>query len=264
MMRGRGLFFAFTAAVTLVLVALGAWQWQRRAEKAAFVASIAAAAREPAKPLAAAEVWDRVTLSGRFRSDPIAYVRTSRPAPKPGERDSRGLVPVGGFGVWVMQAFEAQDACANPPCPPMIVLVNRGFLPTPPNGAIPAFETPHGAVTLTGFLRPREREGLFPPGNDPAKGRFFFRDTTQIARFLQLEDAASDSRYARFIDRQAPPDEVAPPFGMDVADLLRSIPNNHLEYALTWWSLAATNLVISALFLASARRKRRDDGASIG
>lgn len=261
-MRGRSLLFfmAFTLVGTLVLLGLGTWQWQRRAEKREFIAAIEAAAKGPPNSFARAQIWDRVTITGRFLPDRIAYVRTSRPAPKPGERDSRGRVPMSGFGVWVMQAFEPLDAGKDEYGKTYSVLVSRGFLPTLPNGAIPPFETPSGEVTLTGFLRPAEKEGVFPPHNDPAKGVFFFRDAGQIAAFLKLPNApkASDSlpAFATFIDREALPDETAPPFGVEVKDFLKAIPNNHLEYAITWWSLAATNIAVTGFFLFARRRRK--------
>jgi surfeit locus 1 family protein len=269
-MGKRVAFVVFTLVGTLVLLGLGTWQWQRRTEKREFIAAIEAAAKRPPKSFARAQVWDRVTITGRFLPDKVAYIRTSRPAPKPGERDSRGRVPVSGFGVWVMQAFEPLDAAKDEHGKTYSVLVSRGFLPTLPNGAIPPFETPSGEVTLTGFLRPGEKEGVLPPYNDPAKGVFFFRDAVEIARKLQLAGTVDDSErhlktYTHFIDREARPDESAPPFGIEARDFLKSIPNNHLEYAITWWSLAATNIAVAGFFLFARRRRKpgiaRDENA---
>ncbi|MGL5447070.1 MAG: SURF1 family protein [Rhabdaerophilum sp.] len=265
-MRGRGLiwFLAFTMIGTIVLVALGTWQWQRRADKRAFIAAIETAAKGAPKPFERAQIWDRVTITGRFLPSKIAFVRTSRPAPKPGERDSRGRVPVSGFGVWVVQAFEPRDGARDSTGTILPVLVSRGFLPTLPNGEIPSFETRTGEITLTGFLRPAEKAGLFPPQNQPDKGRYFFRDSEQMALAMQLPGAihaeAVSYLYAQFLDREAEPGESTPPFGVEVKDFLRAIPNNHLEYAITWWSLAATNLAVTGVFLTS-RRRRRDENA---
>lgn len=267
-MQGRGtlFFIAFTLVGAAILAALGTWQWNRRAEKLAFISAIEASAKGPAKPYVRAQIWDRVTITGSFLPEKIAYIRTSRAAPKPGERDSRGRVPVSGFGVWVMQAFEYRDAPKDEHGKTVPILISRGFLPTPPNGAIPPFETPQGEVTLTGFLRPAEKEATFPPYNDPAKAVFFFRDSAQIARHLGLAGSADDSEgkertYAEFIDREALAEESAPPFGVEVKDFLKAIPNNHLEYAITWWSLAATNLAVAGFFLLS-RRRRKDETES--
>lgn len=267
-MRGRSLalFIGFTLIGTAVLLALGGWQWQRRTEKRAFIARIAEAAAQVPKPLHEARIWDRVTVSGRFDPRRSVFIRTSRPAPKPGERDSRGQVPVSGFGVMVISLFHA-EFCDTDACSPREILINRGFLPTPPSGEIPALSVPSGRVTLTGFLRPSEREGLFPPHNDPSKGVYFFRTTEQIARSFSVGRMLPDGKLAHpalmfmaSVDVQAEVHENASPYGIDAADMLRSIPNNHLEYAITWWSLAATNVVVAVFFLASKRR-RRDENA---
>jgi surfeit locus 1 family protein len=271
MMRGRGLtlFLAFTLVGTIILVMLGSWQWNRRAEKRAFIARIAEAAAQAPKPLHEAKLWDRVTISGRFEPRANVFIRTSRPAPKPGERDSRGRVPASGFGVMVIALFHA-EFCDTQACWPRPVLVNRGFLPTPPSGEIPPLATPEGRTTLTGFLRPSEREGLFPPHNDPGKGVYFFRTTEQIARSLHVGGLLPETiqhpalNFAASIDVQAEADETAPPFGIDVPDLLKSIPDNHLEYAITWWSLALTNLVVAAFFIRASRRRRDENAVTDG
>lgn len=257
-MRGArtGLFVAAVLIATAILVTLGFWQWQRRSEKAAFIAAIEAAAVAAPRSIGEARPWDRVALTGRYHPEKVAYVRSSRPAPKPGERDLRGNVPVSGFGVWVLQAFET-ERCTGGSCVAEFVLVSRGFLPTPPNGAIPPYGTPTGPVTITGFLRPSERAGWFPPQNDPERGVFFFRTSGEIATYLRLGDRVAGQTPAAlssFIDRQAEPGESAPPFGVEAAEFLRAIPNNHLHYAITWWSLAATNLVVAGLFLVSRRK----------
>ncbi len=226
-MRGRGLLFflAFTIIGSMVLVSLGAWQWQRRSEKRAFIAQIAEAASKSARPLSESRLWERASVTGRYRPEKTAYIRTSRPAPKPGERDRFGRVPVSGFGVQVITAFNT-EFCEAGACRPAVILVNRGFLPTPPSGAIPPIETPMGLVTLTGFLRPGEREGLFPPHNDPAKGTFFFRSTPDIARYLALVPQGEHPAlaFAASFDREAEGAESQPPYGMDVPDMLKSIP----------------------------------------
>lgn len=265
-MRGRGplFFLAFTLIGSVVLASLGAWQWQRRSEKRAFIATIAEAATRAAKPLGEAALWERVSLTGRYRPEKIAYIRTSRPAPKPGERDRFGRVPASGFGVQVITAFNT-EFCESGTCRPAVILVQRGFLPTPPSGAIPVIETPPGLVTLTGFLRPGEREGVFPPYNDPANGTFFFRSTHDIARFLGLAPQGGHPAlaFAAMVDRDAENTESQPPYGLHVPDLLKSIPDNHLEYAITWWSLALTNLTVAGIFLFGQRRKR-DEKAVTG
>ena len=256
-------FIGFIAAITLFQAGLGFWQWNRRAEKRDFLAAIEKAAQGAPKPFHEAQLWERVELTGRYLHDKTAYVRSSRPEPKPGERNAQGkLVPAGSFGVVVMTPFVTRICGAEGRCTLTTVYVNRGFVPTPPDGKIPAFERPEEPVTLTGFVRPSERASLLQPGNNPTRGIYFFRTIEEMAVAAGLfgTEKAAPSRYDRFIDRQAGREEAAPPLGIEVRDFLKAIPNNHFEYALTWWALAATNVVILGIFLASRRKRGAAEG----
>jgi surfeit locus 1 family protein len=246
-------FAVFILAMMATEIGLGIWQWRRLAEKTEMLAQIEAGTKAAPKPLAAAGTWDRVTLTGRFLNDKSAYVRTSRPEARRGGRDT------GGFGVLVMTPFVTRSCAADGRCTLQTIYVNRGFVPTPPSGRIPAFDRPDDAVTLTGFLRPSEHPTLFQPGNSPERDTYFHRTVEQMAKragLFQAENSAT-SPYHRFIDRQGTPDETTPPYGVDVPTFLKAIPNNHFQYALTWWALALTNLVVAGFFLYSKRRRKR-------
>ncbi|MCZ8182329.1 MAG: SURF1 family protein [Beijerinckiaceae bacterium] len=251
-------FLIFIAAITLFQAGLGFWQWQRMGEKEAFLAGIAAAAKAPPRLLGEARLWDRVTVTGRFVHERASYVRTSRPEPKPGNQAGRTLQG-SGFGVFVMTPFITRLCGADGKCALVNVYVNRGFLPTRADGRLPPFDRPTEPVTLTGFLRPTETAGFFPPHNDPQRQVWFFRSTAEMARQTGLPGAETIEQarvqYNRFIDLQAAPDAVDPPHGVEVEAFLAAIPNNHFQYALTWWGLALTNVVVLTFFLASRRRR---------
>lgn len=241
------LFVGFILVASAVQAGLGAWQWNRRAEKAAFVAAMEKAASGPAVPFAGAALWSKVSLTGRYLHQHTAYVRTSRAVK--GQTTS--------FGVLVMTPLVTRLCAGDGKCSLANVYVNRGFLPTLPDGKIPPYARPDDPVTLTGFLRPGEVPTLFQPSNDPAKKLWFGRETEAMARIAQLPgaDAPSGSPYDRFIDREAVAGEAAP-LGIEVEGFLKAIPDNHLTYAFTWWGLMLTNLVVLIFFL---RRKDRDE-----
>lgn len=249
-------FLAFIVAITLFQAGLGFWQWQRMGEKRAFLTAIEHGAKAAPKPLSEAALWDRVMIEGRYLHDKTAYLRTSKPEVKPGERDALGRVPPSGFGVAVMTPFVTRLCDAGGRCGLTTLYVHRGFVPTPPDGRIPAFDRPDETVTVTGFLRPSEKPGFFQPGNTPARGIWFHRSTEEMAKAAGLFNAeALPSPYNRFIDRQAAEGENSPPHGILIADFIRAVPNNHFQYALTWWALALTNVLVMAVYLLS-RRKR--------
>lgn len=242
-------FLAFIGLATAVQAGLGIWQWQRLGEKEALIAGIATAAKSEPRPLTDAPLWSRVTLTGRYLRQHTAYVRTSRPD-KGGQQ--------GGFGVIVMTPMVTRLCNAEGRCTLGSIYVNRGFVPTPPNGRIPAFEKPDEPVTITGFIRPGERPGLFGPSNDPARKVWFTRDVDAMARAAELPGAEvqSGSPYDRFIDREAATGEKAP-FGLEAQTFLASVPNNHRQYAFTWWGLALTNIIALGFF--QLRRRSRHE-----
>lgn len=249
-------FLVFILLITVFQAGLGFWQWQRLEEKETFLKRVAAAAKATPKPLAEAQLWDRVTVTGRFAHDRASYVRTSRPESKPG---SPNALKGSGFGVFVMTPFITRTCDAAGKCTISNIYVNRGFLPTRSDGKLPAFDRNPEVTTITGLLRPSEAEGLFPPRNEPGRQVWFFRSTDQMARAVGLPGAETPDgarqAYGRFVDLQAQPDEKDPPYGVEPEAFLASIPNNHFQYALTWWGLALTNVVVLAFFLASRRRR---------
>lgn len=248
MQARRGLFVLFMLAAAVVLAALGAWQWQRRAEKTAFIAAMREAAASAPAPLAGAALWRRVMLEGRYLHQHAAYVRTSRPVPGGSE-----------FGVKVMVPFVTRVCGPDGRCTLMNFFVDRGFLPTTPDGKIPAYDRPEEPLTLVGILRPSEATTLLQPGNDPARGVWFGRDIGAMAKAKGLPgaDSPSGSPYDRFIEREALGGE-SPPFGVEAARLAAHIPDNHLSYALTWWGLMLTDLLVLMFFL---RRRARGEEA---
>ena len=260
MSRARALLLILvTILSTAILTSLAGWQWQRRAEKREMIAGIAKAASQAALPYsdpANRKSWARVSASGRFLHDKTVYIRTSRAEPKPGERDSRGNRPYSGFGVMVMTPLLPD--CDKPPCNMDALVINRGFLPTLPDGKIPDHSKPSGMVSISGFLRPTEPQRLLPPYNSPEKGVYFTRDIVEIALRTGLPGAihreAATYIYSNFLDREAGSDDAEPPFGIVPAEFIKAIPDNHASYAMTWASLAAINLGIAMMMLFRRRK----------
>ena len=130
-----------------------------------------------------------------------------------------------GPGFWVMTPFETVEGYQ--------VLVNRGFVP-------PAYRPPatratgqiERETTVTGLLRMSEPKGGFLRTNDSAHDRWYSRDVAAIASARGLVHCAP-----YFVDAEAMEPKIAgaPVGGLTVV----SFPNNHLQYALTWFALAS-------------------------
>ena len=104
------------------------------------------------------------------------------------------------------------------------LLVNRGWRP---EGAPPT-EGPEGEVALEGLLRFPGPPGPFAPEHEPGTERWLWYDLAGLERRLGVELAPAVL-------------ELETPAGAGLS-------NNHLQYALTWFALAAA---LGAIYLVS-------------
>ena len=232
-------FLALTIAALAafaVLTGLGAWQVQRMDEKNAFITSLAREAKGPPRiDWTTTPDFGRVSLTGRLITEKTAFVRVTLP-------DGTQSRP-GGLGLYVITPLQRDDGT--------IILVNRGFVATRADGRAPAVSTPEGLLTITGFRRPPEQRHWFAVADDPARLVFAMRDPAVIAPALGV---AADA--AAFLEAERSGN--GSPQGVDTEELLARIPNNHLQYAMTWFGLAATLLgVYLAMVLARRHEAQR-------
>lgn len=238
----RGLLApAIAALVALaILLGLGTWQLRRMAWKEGLIAQIETRARAQPVPLppeaawngwsAAAEEFRRVRASGTFRHDRETLVHGLAPGERPG-------APRQGF--YVVTPLVQPDGST--------VLVNRGFVPSElRDAARRTAGQAEGETSVVGLLRASESRGLFVPENEPARGEWFTRDIPAIARAGDL------SRVAPFlVEADATPNPGDWPKG---GQLRLDLPNNHLNYAFTWFGIA---LCLVGVFGAFAWRRLR-------
>jgi len=213
--RGRAVPVVALLLMAAIFVALGVWQVQRRAWKHALIAAVEqrthAAPVAPPGPAqwagvnAQADAYRRVRVTGHYLTGRDTRVRA---------------VTDLGAGYWVMTPLDTG---------PFRILVNRGFVPQ----ATPAAPPPAGTVGVTGLLRVTEPRGGFLRSNDPAADRWYSRDVAAIAAARGLTRAAP-----YFIDADATAGPPYPRGGLTVVHF----PDNHLVYALTWFTMAAASL----------------------
>jgi surfeit locus 1 family protein len=243
--RVRGLVLpAILAALGLaILFGLGVWQLERLAWKNDLIARVEARTQAPATPLPPENEWNRltgerdeyrrVTVSGIFRHDREVQVYTVV-SEEPGRH--------AGPGYWVLTPLELPSGA--------FVIVNRGFVPEGKKDPATRREgQTAGSVTLAGLLRMPEQAGFFTPANDPARNAWYRRDPAEIARAYGLSRVASFT-----IDADATPN----PGGLPEGGRTRvRFPNNHLQYAVTWFGLA---LALAGVFGAFAWQRLRPRG----
>ena len=127
-----------------------------------------------------------------------------------------------------------------------IVLINRGFVPFDlkeaslrPEGQIA------GDVSISGLARERlaEKPSFVVPDNDPGQNIYYWKDWEAMVAEAGLD---RDRVLPFFIDANDAP----VPGGWPVGGVTRiDLPNNHLQYAITWYGLAAVLVIIVGLFI---------------
>lgn len=244
-------YFTVPALFTLVgvgfLVGLGAWQIERGGAKQRLIARVEARVNEAPRPLPPESEWaamspkdyeyQRVTTRGRFRHDLEARLHGLRPGDRPGQPTLQG--------VYILTPLALADGST--------VIVNRGFVPT--ERADPATRQMgqvEGEQSVTGLLRSPEARGWFVPENDVARNAWFTRDPASIA-------------VARGLARTAPfvleADRTPVPGGLPVGGNTRiSFPDNHLQYAITWFTLAIGLIGVFGVWVRQQLRRSGDAG----
>ncbi len=225
----------------IILCGLGAWQLQRLGEKSAFLTRLAAQTSVAPARLPAPDQWQRldldaadltrVAVSGTWLSQASATVRVAMPEAQAGERK------LGGFGRYLVTAVRLDNGA--------VVLVNRGFVPEALFAMSPA---PTGRAELIGILRKPEVANSFTPAANPANRDFHMREPASIAAALNLSAAPF------MVEAERSADALTPPVGVDINELVARIPNNHLQYAFTWFGLAAA---LAGVFIAFARSAKK-------
>lgn len=228
-MTFRRLFPVLAALPVLaVLLGLGTWQVQRLHWKTELLATIDRAEAGPPLPLdAAARPFAKVVATGRFDHGREALLGI----------EVRGTT----LGSHLVTPLLRDGA------PPL--LVDRGWVPLERDRAV---TRPGGEVSVTGYVRPADERDWNSPRDDAAGRRFYVFDPAAIGRALDLPPPMPFGLVA-LAASGAPAGELpAPP---------RRLPrpnNPHLGYAITWYGLAVSLVVVLVAF---ARRRMGDDSA---
>ena len=229
-----GLVLAALAFVTLI--SLGNWQVRRLHWKEALLASVEQQLQAPPITLAEAEALPRseieyrpITVTGRFEHDRERHFFATYQ---------------GQSGYYVYTPLRLADGRA--------IFVNRGFVPFDMKDAATRQEGQvTGTVTVTGLARDRldEKPSFAVPENDIAQNIFYWKDIDAMARSTGL---SAGEVVPFFVDA----DDAPNPGGLPVGGVTRiSFPNDHLQYAITWYGLAATLAIIVGLLAYRGWRK---------
>jgi len=243
-LRRHGGFAVFTVVMVALLVGLGLWQLQRRAEKHALIAALTerlAAAPAPLPPpsqwralAAARDEFRRVSFSATYARLADAMVYSSGSAVRE---------DISGPGTWAFLPARLSSG--------ETVVVNAGFVPNTmqdrsveDRAAAPLLTD--RPVMLTGYLRFPESAGLMTPAENLATRLWFARDHLSMAQALSWGEVAPF-----YIDLETPVPESGIPKPGALQVHLR---DDHMQYAITWFSLAGAVAIAFLVWLRGLRQ----------
>jgi surfeit locus 1 family protein len=140
---------------------------------------------------------------------------------------------VSGPGYWVFTPARLPDGG--------VLIVNRGFVP---EGRKDPASRPQGQVSgpidIVGAMRWPDTRHWFTPNDEPDRNLWFSRDPASIAAAKGIGPVAPF-----YIDQESP----VPPGGLPKpGKLVVSLPDNHLQYAVTWFGLAGVLVVMFTIW----------------
>jgi surfeit locus 1 family protein len=232
-------FGIFTLAMVMLFTGLGLWQLQRRAEKHALIAALTerlaaapGALPSPAQWGALKEATDefrRVSFTATYASGPDAMVYSSGSS----VRDD-----ISGPGTWAFMPARRRSG--------ETVVINVGFVQNTmqdrslQDRAVMRLVTGE-PVSMTGYIRFPESAGVLTPAENVAKRLWFTRDHLAMARSLGWGEVAP---FYIDLEQPVPASGIPKPGPLEV-----HLKDDHLQYAITWFTLAGAVLIAFAIWL---------------
>jgi cytochrome oxidase assembly protein ShyY1 len=225
-------FGVFTLVMVAIFIGLGLWQLQRRVEKHALIAALTERLAAAPVPLPPASEWvgltpakdefRRVTFTATYAKLPDVMVYSAGSAVR-----EDAATP----GTWAF--LPARLASGE------TIVIDAGFV----ENTMQDRSVEDRAVTklvigapviMTGYLRFPESPGMLTPASDSAKRLWFARDHLAMAKMLGW-GKENDKIAPFYIDLETP----APQNGIPKPGPLQvHLKDDHLQYALTWFTLA--------------------------
>lgn len=224
-----------------ILIGLGTWQIERKAWKEGLIAALTERLARPPVLLPPPATWSSLQpAQDEFRH--VAFKATllnDKESLLYGGAGSALRPDVSGMGYWVFTPARLPNG--------HLVMIDRGFVPeasrdpkTRAQGQV------SGEISVVGYLRWPEEPGWFMPEPSPGKNLWFRRDPVGMARAKELGPIAPF-----YVAQEGP----IPPGGLPKpGPLTVNLRNAHLQYALTWYGLAAVLIVVFMSWVVSRRR----------
>ncbi len=226
-----------TVPAVIILLSLSIWQLNRYAWKVDLIDQLTERLSEAAVPLPAGDLvvadWEhrRASIEGQFDHDKEIHLFSHA------EKGRKGFQ--------IITPLVRKDGGGN-------ILVNRGWVPEHKKEAA---SRPEGQLTgdlsLTGVVRKSWSKSYdFLPDNNAVTNVWLYGNLDQMAAHLKLEAAPV---FVELDDLEVP--GIWPKGGQTRV----TVPNNHLEYFLTWLGLAGAMLAIYGIYGVNRAKKQGAD-----
>lgn len=224
----------FTIPSIIILIMLGTWQVERLQWKNSQIAEIKMKSNNPPTEYLGEAVeletqqYMLFNLTGTFQHEKEKHLYT-------GPKTMKGTP---GYNIFTPLLLENGES----------VLVDRGWVPKDKKSQDQRPETlTEGITKITAMLHRGEKPGYFTPENDIKQNLWFWADVR-----LMLENNSAQDIYFRelkSISRK----------GIPIAGETQiKKRNDHLQYAITWYSLAIILLVIYVVFHVRIRENTKN------
>jgi cytochrome oxidase assembly protein ShyY1 len=229
--------------MVMIFIGLGVWQLQRRAEKHALIAALDARITAAPAALPPPSAWHTLdAVDDEFRRVSFTATYARLPDAMVYSAGSAVREDVAGPGTWAFLPARLPSG--------ETVVIEAGFVANTMQqrevedraaGKLVTGEP----VTLSGYLRFPERAGWLTPAQNRDTRLWFTRDHLAMAKTLGWGEVAPF-----YVDLETPvPDNGIPKPG----PLTPHLRDEHMQYAITWFSLAAALLVAFAVWARGRR-----------
>jgi cytochrome oxidase assembly protein ShyY1 len=229
-------------AAFAMLIGLGTWQLQRKTWKEALIATLNQRLSAPPIDLPSRAQWAsldpakdefrRVTFRAEFLRGKEGRVYTGGTALRDDIKEP---------GYFAFTPARTPDGG--------LIVVNRGFVPNPhPDASLRPIGLGDGPVDIVGVLRWPEQPGWLVTPHSISDDLWLVRDHKAMAATYGWGEVAPF-----YVDQESP----APANGVPrPAPLKPHLRNAHLQYAVTWFGLAAVLAAVCGAWLWSRRREQ--------
>jgi cytochrome oxidase assembly protein ShyY1 len=237
-------FALFTLIVMAAFIALGVWQLQRRVAKHELIAALTERLAAPPTALPQPAQWSTLNAaSDEFRR--VSFTATYAPLPDAMVYSSGSAVrrDAASPGTWAFLPARLPGG--------EMVVIDAGFVENTMQDRAVQDRAAKRLVTgepvmLTGYLRFPEEAGWLTPAENRTKRLWFVRDQHLMASALGWGAVAP---FYIDLEQPVPLNGIPRPGPLDV-----HLKDDHLQYAVTWFSLAGAVLIAFGVWARGRRR----------